>query len=195
MENQITNTEELNNEVVDQQEEVSSEENQEQEQEETTAAPEQEEAQKSSKTFTQEQVNKLVRDRLERQNKSTFARYGVNDIGGLDELINKAHSYDVMKEQYESMELENTGLKESLAFIRNGINPDRESDIRAHFKGKELELTEENLVSELETHPEWRKVVEDDKTPKTTIQTLGFEHKRGSQPETDDEKMNRIFGY
>lgn len=192
MEN-LENTEVLENEVENQVENTEGEQ-QEQEKNEVTATQEQEEAIKSSKTFTQEQLNKIVRSRLDRQSKSTFDRYGVKDIGGLDDLINKAHSYDAMKEDVEKYELEIAELKQSLAFLRNGINPEREDDIKAHFKGKEIDLTEENLISELETHPEWRKVIEVDSTPKTTIQTLGVEHRDRNIPETESEKLKRIYG-
>lgn len=167
---------------------------QEQENKESTATQEQEEAVKSSKTFTQEQLNKIVRARLDRQYKSLYDRYGVSDSNGLDDLITKAHSYDVLKEECERIGLENTDLKTSLAFIRNGINPDREDDIKAHFKGKEIELNEENLIKELETHPEWRIVEKVDSVPKTTIQTLGVEHRDRNIPETEAEKRQRIFG-
>ena len=146
------------------------------------------------KTFTQEQVNKIMRSRLERDRNALLTRYGVKDRDGLDSLIGKAQSYDIMKERYEAKENENYQLKERLAFMSNNINPDREDDIRAYFKGKGLEFNEETLVNELETHPEWRKVVEVDDKPKTTIQVLGVEHRDRNVPETDYEKRQRIFG-
>ena len=146
------------------------------------------------KTFTQEQVNKIMRSRLERDRLSFLNRYGVKDRDGLDSLIGKAQSYDVMKERYGAAKTKIAELEERLAFMSNGINPDREDDIRAYFKGKGLEFNEETLVNELETHPEWRKIVESDETPKTTIQVLGVEHRDRNIPETDAEKQRRIFG-
>lgn len=146
------------------------------------------------KTFTQEQVNKIMRSRLERDRLSLLGRYGVKDRDGLDSLIGKAQSYDIMKERYEAGKNRIAELEERLAFMSNGINPDREDDIRAYFKGKGLAFNEEALVNELETHPEWRKVVEEDTTPKTTIKVLGVEHRDRNIPETDSEKIKRIFG-
>lgn len=147
-----------------------------------------------AKTFTQEQVNKIMRARLERDRLSFLNRYGVKDRDGLDSLIGKAQSYDIMKERYEAGKTRIAELEERLAFMSNGINPDREDDIRAYFKGKGLEFNEETLVKELDTHPEWRKIVEEDSTPKTTIQVLGVEHRDRNIPETDSEKRQRIFG-
>jgi hypothetical protein len=143
----------------------------------------------------QARINEMIRARLERQNNSFYKRYGVNDRDGLDSLIGKAQSYDIMKERYDSMSQENAQLKEKLAFMSNGINPDREDDIRAHFKGKGIEFDNDSLIKELETHPEWRKVVEaGDTTPKTTIERLGVEHRDRNVPETEAERQKRIFG-
>ena len=146
------------------------------------------------KTFTQEQVNKIMRSRLERDRLSFLNRYGVKDRDGLDSLIGKAQSYDIMKERYIASKTKISELEERLAFMSNGINPDREDDIRAYFKGKGLEFNEEALINALETHPEWRKVVESDNKPKTTIEVFGVDHKDRNIPETETEKMNRIFG-
>lgn len=146
------------------------------------------------KTFTQEQVNQIMRSRLERDRLSFLNRYGVKDRDGLDSLIGKAQSYDIMKERYIASKTKISELEERLAFMSNGINPDREDDIRAYFKGKGLEFNEEALINALETHPEWRKVVESDNKPKTTIEVFGVDHKDRNIPETETEKMNRIFG-
>lgn len=146
------------------------------------------------KTFTQKQVDDLIKARLERRTKSLLKRYGVETSKELDDLIGKSQAYDVMKERYANIKLENAQLKERNAFLTKGVSPDREDDIRAHFKGKEIEFNEENLAKELETHPEWLKVIEEDKTPKTTIKKLGVEHSEHKVPESESEKMNRIFG-
>lgn len=170
-------------------------EKEEAEQVETTQPEENQEQEiEPEKTFTQKQVDDLIKARLERRTKSLLKRYGVETPEELDDLIGKSQAYDVMKERYENIKLENAQLKERNAFLTKGVSPDREDDIRAHFKGKEIEFNEENLAKELETHPEWLKVVEEDKTPKTTIKKLGVEHSEHKVPESESEKMNRIFG-
>lgn len=147
-----------------------------------------------TKTFTQDMVNEIVKNRLEKDRKAFFKRYGVENRDGLDGLIGKSQSYDVMKERYEKLTNEHNSLREKMAFVTNNINPDREDDIRAYFKGKGLSFNEETLVNELATHPEWLNVKQDSDTPQTTIKTLGIEHKPIVKRETEEEKQKRIFG-
>lgn len=156
--------------------------------------PDEEEEQVAEKSFNQKQVDEMIKARLERREKSFLKRYGVQNLDELDEAIGKSQAYDVMKEKYENIKGENAQLKERLSFLSNGINPDREEDVRAYFKGKEIEFNDENLIKELETHPEWLKVVKEDDTPKTTIKTLGVEHKEVKVEETEAERQKRIFG-
>ena len=43
-----------------------------------------------SKALTQEEVNEIVRERLAKRDRAMFAKYGVSDEAGLDELFAKA---------------------------------------------------------------------------------------------------------
>ena len=149
-----------------------------------------EEENKEEKKFSKEELNNIIRERLERANKSLFKRYGVDGKDGIDSAFTKAAAYDEAIERYNSLSEENLSLKQELAFLRNDINKDRVEDIRIHFKGKELELNEENLVNELKNHPEWLNVHEQ----ATTITSLGVDHRDVKRHETEDEKMKRIFG-
>lgn len=142
-----------------------------------------------NKTFTQEQVNNLVRNRIDRERASTYKRYGVYDRDGLDSLINKSHSYDMMKEEYDNIQNRNKELEQEIAFIRQNIEPSRKEDVLAHFKGKGLEFTENELINELRTHPEWLRVNEQSDKPTTTIKRLGAQR---STPEPEDEKK-KVF--
>lgn len=160
---------------------------------EQTEAEKKEEEQISQ--FTQEQVNDIVRKRVERTKKSYYSRYGVNDLDELDEMIGKSQAYEVMKMHRDNLLQENNSLKEKMAFIDNNINPTRYDDIRAYFKGKELVFNDENLKQELSSHPEWLNVIsKKDEAPKTTITTLGVEHSNKVVQETPEEKRRRIFG-
>ena len=141
------------------------------------------------KTFTQEQVNEFVRQRIERERNSTYKRYGVTDRDGLDTLITKSHSYDAMKEQYESVNERNKQLVQEIAFIRQNIDPRRQDDVIAYFRGKDLEFSELALAEELRTHPEWLRVAEKSDKPTTTITKLGSQR---STPEPEDEKK-KVF--
>lgn len=151
------------------------------------------EQQEQATTYTQEKVNEIVRERLERDRKSLYSRYGVEDKTGLDDLIGKALSYDVMLERYEKAKADNKTIAEELAFVRKNINPERKADIQAYFKGKELDFSEDALEKELTTHPEWLNVVEKDDTPKTTISYVSKD--RGDiVEESDKDKVAKLFG-
>lgn len=134
-------------------------------------------------TFTQEQVNKMISDRLNR----LYKRYGVENKESLDELVNKAVSYEAMNEKYDSIVKERDGIAEPLnkqieeltqnhndlqskydelvnqskdltkkyAFSSRNIKPELYNDIEMYFKGKELEINENTLDEELKTHAGW----------------------------------------
>ena len=57
------------------------------EQENVEEVEENTEQEETPKTFTQEQVNEMVKSRLDRDRKSIYKRYGVSDKKGLDDLI------------------------------------------------------------------------------------------------------------
>lgn len=142
-------------------------------------------------TFTQEKVNEIVRDRLNK----VYKRYGVNDKNGLDDLVAKAQSYSVMSEMYEATEAKNKELLRDLAFLRNNINPDRQNDIMAHFKGNGVDFTEENLINELSTHPEWLNPVKVDDKPKTTFEIIGNDSSTGKVRENEADMVAKMFGF
>lgn len=149
--------------------------------------------QTSEGSFTQEQVNDIVRARLERSQARIFNRYGVKNKTELDELIGKAQSYQVMFERYGLMKDENSNLKQELAFLKNNINPERKDDIMAYFKGKEIEFSNDSLVNELATHPEWLNPVQVDDKPKTTFSVLGASDVETERVNEKDE-MAKYFG-
>jgi hypothetical protein len=143
----------------------------------------------AEKTFAQSQVNEIVRERIN----GLYSHYGAKGKKELDEMVGKSQSFDVMKEKYEGIISENSNLKERLEFLNNNIEPAKYDDVKAYFKGKELEFNDENLKKELATHPEWviKKVASGVST--TTITPLGNE-KHDNKPENEEEKMSRIFG-
>jgi len=150
------------------------------------------------KKFTQEQVNEMMRKRIEREKNSIFnkhkEKYGVENEEGLDEMFKKSQSYDAMKERYENILTAKAELEKELAFLRNNIEPSKEDDILAHFKGKEMEFNEESLKAELQTHPEWLRVKEVSDKPKTTIKVLSPE-RQVTHNDTDEAKeMAKLFG-
>ena len=145
-------------------------------------------------TFTQEQVNDIIRARLEKAQQRLFNRYGVTNRDELDSLIGKSQSYDVMKEKYADLETKNYELEKELAFSKNNINLERQEDIMAYFKGKGIDFNNDNLINELSTHPAWLNPVKVEAKPKTTIETLGSDSTTEMPKVSEKDEMAKIFG-
>ena len=140
------------------------------------------------KLFTQDQVNELVRKRLDRN----YTRYGCKNSKELDELVGKAQSYNVMKDRYGDLQVQYANLQKDYSFLKNNINPDRVDDINAYFKGKGLDFSDDTLIQELASHPEWLKQIAEE-TPTTTISVMCNSSQSNFGGETEDAKMNRVF--
>lgn len=145
-------------------------------------------------TFTQEQLNDIIRARLEKAQQRLFNRYGVTNRDELDSLIGKSQSYDVMKEKYADLETKNYELEKELAFSKNNINLERQEDIMAYFKGKGIDFNNDNLINELSTHPEWLNPVKVEAKPKTTIETLGSDSTTEMPKVSEKDEMAKVFG-
>ena len=120
--------------------------------------PEQESVEKM---LTQSQVDEIVgRTRTETRDKTCkdfYARYGVNDEAGMDEVVGRSQKYDLLREDYDKLSAEMADMKVRLALMDSGIAPERYEDAKLILVGKGLEVTPENISVELETHPEWKK--------------------------------------
>ena len=126
----------------------------------------------SIRTFTQPEVDKMVGDTRVKTREKTFRyiydRYGVNSEEELDNLVSNAQKFetsrDMWNDEKRAMETERDESKkqiqdmsEQLALMQSEINPERYEDAKLILKGKGMEITLENIQSELETHPEWKK--------------------------------------
>ena len=129
----------------------------------------------ATKVFTQSQVNEMVGNTRTETREKTFRyiydRYGVKDEAELDELVGNAQALDSFKEKYESeragwkqtsadRDRELNEVKEQVALLQSGIDSDRFEDAKFILKGKGLEVSLDNIKSELATHPEWQKKAE-----------------------------------
>lgn len=148
----------------------------------------------ATQSFTQEQVNDIVRERLERSKKGIYDKLGVTDDAGLDVLIEKLKGYDTIKSQLDTLNADNSSLKEKIMFYENNVLANREDDVRTYFKGKGIAMTTDALKSALETHPEWLKSVDTPKpTNETTIVPIGSE--KSAQPKENEEDVTaKLFG-
>ena len=145
------------------------------------------------KTFTKQQVNDLMRKRIDKSHKAFFTRYGVNDLEGLDALFSKSSSYDELEaknkeseQKYSDLETQHKDLVKRYAYKVGNIDEKKIADIETYFKGKGIDINEESLMKELVTHPDWVNKV-------STIQKLGAE--AAVQTEKDEKaEAERIFG-
>lgn len=165
-----------------------------------------EETEEQPKTLTQDEFDKALKKRLAKKDKQICERFGVENLDQVDDLIAKGQAYSILSVDYEDLKKKNKdledqikGYKENETFSKLKIAPDRYDDVRTYFKGKELDLTEDSLLKNLETHPEWKiKEVEPVKQepvttqkPQTTIRVLGNDS--GNQPQENTKA--RIMGY
>lgn len=147
-------------------------------------------AEKAERTFTQEEVNGIVRERLDRQHKSWLSDLGAQSQDELKGWGEKAKGYDEAVKKAGDLETENAELRADLLINKAGVRPEREDDVRTYFKGKGEELNEENLRKALETHPEWIGKADEGKAKPVAI---GGEHqaKKAADP---DEEAAKLFG-
>lgn len=144
-------------------------------------------AMQPDRTFTRDEVTKILKKRLDRYQNSMYTKYGVKDSSELDSLFDKAKGYDdLIKERNEALE--------KVAFMGNNINPDKYDDIRTYFKGKGLQFTEDELKRLLEFHPEWVKQIPvTNNKPITTVTPIGTPS-NGPVDKSEHDLAKRIFG-
>lgn len=169
----------------------------------------------SIKTFTQDEVNKIVGDTRMRTREKTMAavygRYGVKNEEELDQMYANAQRFETQKEQYDAeksaWETERSDaekrlgeMSEEIALMKSGIKPEKYEDAKLIIKGKGQEVTAEAIAQELASHPEWNKEEpKKEETPEmvkpaetTRIKTLGNEPKPAA-PESELEQAQKLF--
>lgn len=154
---------------------------------ETTATETEQKAEATSQEeekLTQSQVNDIVTKRLAKQAEGFYKKYGVMDEKGMDELVEKAKNYDELDGKFKELSDNNAMLNRKFLFTTNNIAKDREDDVDTYFRGKNIELTDENLKASLKTHQEW--------VGKTAPQTIGTNGENSG--EDPDDAIARMFG-
>ncbi len=161
-------------------------------QEGNESAPSEAQEQVSERSFTQGEVNEMMRKRLDGAKERIYKRLGVKSDDDLDALVQRVKGYDEMKSGYDALKDEVKGLREQSALRGNSVLPEREDDVRTYFKGKGLEMTDEALKKALETHPEWiAKATAPGKT--TTVVPLGSQSEDAPKP-SEEEEAAKMFG-
>lgn len=147
------------------------------------------EAEANPRTFTQDELNSIVKERLDRQTSKFLERLGLESMDGIDELLEHARGYGEAQELMTKYQLENEDLRQQIAFRDNDVNPDKVDDIKAYFKGKGLELTGDSLKEQLKTHQEWVR-----HAPKTTTIRALTPEKNAPKSVDEWDTARKYFG-
>lgn len=139
-----------------------------------------------TKTFTQDEVNEIVKKRLDKQNNSLLKQYNLESNEELESLISKGRDYQKLVEELEQLKVQNKELVEKDLFSSNKIDENRFDDVRTYFKGKELDMSAETLAQALSTHPEWVK--------KIAEVEIGAEKQNKNLQSDLEQERRRIFG-
>lgn len=99
-----------------------------------------------------EEVKDEVREELLRE---LYERYGVSGDEELNGIFGKGQAYDVLNDDYTNQGNELKSAMAENALLKSGISRSRWDDARAILGAKGLDITEDNILSELGTHPEW----------------------------------------
>lgn len=124
------------------------------------------------KTLTQSQVNEIVgrmrqelREKLTKEltesiQRSILERYGVESDDELNDVFGKGQAYESLNDDYTAQCGRLKELSTENALLKSKADPDRWEDIKLILSGKGLEVSEDNIIAESETHPEWFRVEE-----------------------------------
>lgn len=113
--------------------------------------------------LTQSQVNELIGNtRKETRDKTRnevmaeiYGRYGVNDDEELNNVFGRGQAYEVLNENYTNQSNQLRQVMAENALLKSGISQSRWEDAKAILTAKNLDITQDNIISELQTHPEW----------------------------------------
>jgi hypothetical protein len=152
----------------------------------------------AKESYTKEEFenafNEKIKDRLSQKDKAILERFEAKSFEELEARFSKAKDYDSISESYKTAQTKNSELTEKLSFRENNIDPERIDDVRTYFKGKGISFSNEELVKQIETHPEWRAKpasISND----ATIKKIGTEDDgNGKKQLTKNELLKRAWG-
>lgn len=180
------------------------------------------------KTLTQSQVNELIGNtRTETRDKTRaevmqefYNRYGVSGDDELNDIFGRGQNYDILNDNYTMQGNQLRDVLAENALLKSGISESRWGDAKAILASKGLEVNQENILSELVTHPEWKAVpsmeagvtsqaltpqmaeqmvanqrgpMEPHNGTPSVIKKLGDNGEVLSNAETEDARMKRLF--
>lgn len=165
------------------------------------------------KMFTQEQLNELIgkarkegresamRDietQLQSARDETSAKlrekYGVTSDEEMDAIFGKGQQYDSIYEENTTYGKQLRDKEAEIALLQSGVSPDRFGDVRAILGMKGLDITPENIQTEMATHAEWT-----NSPAQTQIKTLGASVPETKEPASDEKSelktVTKYYGY
>lgn len=161
-------------------------------------------AEKIEKLFSQEQLNEIVgKTRTETRGRTmqdVYNKYGVADDTELDRIFGLGQRYEVVNDELQKKDTLLNEVMAENALLKSQIARNRWEDAKAILKSKNLAITEDNILGELATHPEWKG--EEAKAPlnnpvkeiPSTIERLGEDRRENASAEAEEARMKRLFG-
>lgn len=161
-------------------------------------------AKKIERLFSQEQLNEIVgKTRTETRGRTmqeVYNKYGVADDAELDRIFGLGQRYEVVNDELQKKDALLNDVMAENALLKSQIARNRWEDAKAILKSKNLAITEDNILGELATHPEWRGE-EEKKTLNTpvqekpsTIERLGEDKMEDRSAEAEEARMKKLFG-
>lgn len=143
----------------------------------------------STKAITdKERFNEIIRERLRRDREKLFKDYGVQNQEELDALVGKGEKVNPLEERLSKLSEEVQSYRLEKTFAKNKIRPEKQEDVKIYFKGKGIDLNDDNLTKELATHEEWIS-----KSP--SVSSLGTDGSHEVHRDSDKEYAEKCFGF
>lgn len=147
-------------------------------------------SQKQAKTFTQDEVNSIIKERLSKVAK----KYGFETEEELNEAVGKAQSYDITKKELENIK-SSLAEKESIITLMSCGIADKYLEIAKTFmQSKNMEINKNTINELLKTYPEWKGQVSDKQPSPVSYNSLGETNGTQKTELTEDERIKKIFG-
>jgi|SRR5574344_1173318 hypothetical protein len=147
-------------------------------------------SQKQAKTFTQDEVNSIIKERLSKVAK----KYGFETEEELNEAVGKAQSYDTTKKELENTK-SSLAEKESIITLMSCGIADKYLEIAKTFmQSKNMEINKNTINELLKTYPEWKGQVSDKQPSPVSYNSLGETNGTQKTELTEDERIKKIFG-
>ena len=120
-------------------------------------------AEHEPRMLSEDEVNRIVGKRVnearrkgyEQATQELLLKYGVESPEELESIFRDGTRYGELSKRYDDESKRGRELSQSVAMLKSGILPERESDVIAILGAKGMDVTEENIAALLPSHKEW----------------------------------------